>query len=200
MDQRQLSLQDAPFLFLSSHPNEYFKKASKKFNHPGMPEDDTIFKNTFLSQKNVDYINNKIKKQVYEKSCNKYIIPDQKYEHMFLVMNQIYDSYATHINAHKREELKMLNDVTIDFCSKTIIDEITHKFRHLKMIYAKPTVMPDPINSSIKGTKSVASRLNFDDEEYDYNKQIKDIDVYSRSIMVNDETIENFCGKNPFRY
>lgn len=197
MDKQQLDIRQAPFLFLSSHPNDYFKKMSKQLKHPGKPDDDAVFRNTFLSEANVNYINNQIKKRVYETSCNKYIIPDQKYEHMYLVMNQIYDSYATHINAYKKEEINILNDVTIDFCSKTIVDEINHKYKYLKFVYAKPTTMPDPINCSIKGTKSHASRLNFDEEPYDYGKEIKDIDVYSRSIMIQDDTIENFCGRNP---
>jgi hypothetical protein len=197
MDDQQLNIRQAPFLFLSSHPNDYFRKAAEQLRHPGTPEDHVIFRNTFLSEPNVAYINNKIKKQVYEKSCNKYIIPDQKYEHMFLVMKQIYDSYATHINAYKREELKMLNDVTIDFCSKAIVEEITHKYRYLKFVYAKPTTMPDPINTSIKGTRSYATDLNLDEEPYDYTKEIKDVDVYSRTITMDETKVDNFCGRNP---
>lgn len=200
MDTDHLSLRDAPFLFLSNHPKDYFKKMSADLNHPGKLGDDTLFRNTFISQENVAYVNNKIKRKVYENSCNKYIIPDQNYQHMLLIMSQIYDDYATHINDKKKEELNMLNEITIDFCSKTIVAEITHKLRYLKKVYSKPTAMPDPINTSIKGTRSFAPSFDLNEESYDFRKQIKDVDVYSRSISNLNTSVEDFCGRSPHFY
>lgn len=193
----QFDIRKAPFLYLQEHPNDYFRKVSKQINHSDKPYDDKVFRNTFLCASNMSYVNNQIKKKVYAQTINKYIIPDQKYEHMYLVMNNIYDSYATHMSTYKKEELDMLNNVTIDFCTETIIDEITHKYKYLKRLYSPPTTMPDPENCSVRGTKSYATQMSYKFTPYDVTKKIKDKDVYSRSIMVSDHNIEDFCGHNP---
>lgn len=191
-----IDITQAPFLFLNHHPSDYFSTLSKQLNVPGKVGDDLKFRNFYMGDRNVAYINNQIQKQVYKNSCHKYIIGDQKYEHLYLVMEQIYDNNARHINAYKKEELAMLNKLVIDLCSNVAIEEITHRYKSLQSRLAKPTVMPDPVNCSTKGTKSHASRLSFkhDKEGFNVEKRIKDKDVYSRSIMVDDESIDKYCG------
>jgi len=192
-----IKIEQAPFLYLNDHPNDYFKTMSKKLDNPGKTGDDLLFRNTFMCDRNVAYINNQIKKLVYEHSCYKYIIRDQKFEHMYLVMDQIYDNHARHINKYKKEELVMLNKIVIDFCSNVAIEEITHRFKSLQSRLAKPTTLPDPVNCSTKGTKSYAPTLSitYDKEGFDFNKGVTNKDVYSRTIMINDDSIDNYCGK-----
>ncbi len=189
MNPGQLTIDQAPFLFLSSHPDDYFRKLSKGNTSNN---DDQIFKTAFLSTQNMAYINNGIKRKVYENTIDKYIVPDQKVEHLHLVMEQIYDKNP--VKNHDKNDINKLNNITIDFCSKTIIKEINHKVKYLKIFYAKPTTMPEPVNCSIKGLKTTTSRISFDQQPFDVNKKIKNVDVYSRTILVDDEGIEKYCN------
>lgn len=192
----QVDITQAPFLYLNDHPKNYFGALSQALKHPGKAGDDLEFRNFFMGDRNVAFINNQIMKQVYKQSCHKYIIRAQKYEHLYLVMDQIYENWARHINAYKREELNMLNKLVIDFCAKVAIEEITHRYKSLRSRLAKPSVMPDPVNCSTKGTKSYAASMSVthDKEGFDVNKRIKNKDVYSRTMMVNDEGIDKYCG------
>lgn len=192
----QIDITQAPFLYLNDHPGDYFRKLSSKLDHPGKAGDDLAFRNFYMGDRNVAYINNQIQKKVYQTSCHKYIIGEQKYEHLYLVMDQIYDNYARHINAYKKEELAMLNKLVIDMCADVAIEEITHRYKSLRSRLAKPGVMPDPVNCSTKGTKSYAAQMSVshDKEGFDIDKRIKNKDVYSRTMMMDDSRTTKYCG------
>ena len=189
MNQGQLNIEQAPFLFLSNHPNDYFRKLSNAKKSSTIELDQTIIKDTFLSFKNFSYINNEIKRKVYESTVEKYIVLDQTYEHVHLIMIKIYNENS-HIS-----DINILNKLTIDFCSKTIVKEIKHKQKYLKLIYSKPTTMPEPENCSLRGRKTVSSRLESKQQPYNFNLNKKNVDVYSRTLIVDEA--DKYCGFNP---
>lgn len=192
----EIDVTKAPFLYLNVHPNGYFDSISKQLKD-NSKYDDWVFRNTFMCDKNMKYINNQIKKQVYENSCYKYIIVDQKFEHMYTIMADIYDSYARHIKSYKQEELEMLNQLVINFCAKVAIENITHRYRSLKSRLSVPKPLPAPVSCSTKGVKSCAPLFtpSRDKEGFNINNPRVDKDVYSRSIMVSDEGIDKYCGQ-----
>lgn len=191
----EIDVTKAPFLYLNVHPSNYFDSLSKQLSSNGK-YDDWVFRNTFMCERNVRYINNQIKKQVYNNSCYKYIISDQKFEHLYIIMAEVYDHFARHIKTYKREELENLNQIVIDFCAKVAVESITHRYKSLRSRMSQPVPLPAPKNCSIKGTKSYAPLFTESTTcvEEDFNSS-NNPEVYSRSIMVNSDGIDKYCGK-----
>ena len=191
-----IDVTQAAFLYLNVHPNNYYEQINHEISRPNKKYCDLDFRNVFMGRENVDWINNQIKKEVYENSCYKYIIPDQKFEHLYLVMDGIYEKYAKHFKIYKQRELDMLNDLVIKSCAQVAVENITHRYKSLQTRMSVPKPLPDPVNCSTKGTKSetpvISEKLH--SEGFNVNKRIKDKDVYSRSIMVDDEGINKYCG------
>ena len=121
-----IDIHKAPFLFLQDHPSGLNRSVAKalKADTTNTGCDWDIMKNTFFSQNNMNYVNNEIKRSVYNSSCEKFIIRDQKFEHVYKLMEGIWDQHAQHLPNDKRKQMKILNDYTIKFSTETILEVI----------------------------------------------------------------------------
>lgn len=182
-------IQKAPFLFLQNHPQDFntpMKRVLSKGKTIGC--DDQIMQNTFFSQLNIDYINNRVMKTVYNNSCEKFIIRKQKSEHLYQIMESIWEDHAQHMSTGQKEQIMILNNLVIDFCVDTILEEIKTRTLYLRDKFAKPMTLPDPINDSIAGTKSYAPQLSNGFDNYDIYSRTDDVDnVYNRKAMPNED-------------
>lgn len=183
------NIQKAPFLYLSVHPKDFHGpmiKALKK-GRTTNPCDMDIFKNTFYSDTNMEYIQEMIKESVKKKSCGKYIIRRQKYQHLLHVMESIFDEHAQHLNTYKKEQMAILDKMVIDFCSDTIYEEINTRQLYLRDKYAKPTTLPEPINDSVAGTKAFTPSLSITHDNFDIYTPSNADTVYNRKVVLNPE-------------
>jgi hypothetical protein len=183
-------IQKSPFLFLNDHPLDYYKPISNIINNSTKENicDETVFYNTFMSEINMEYINLTIKKTVYNNSCNKYIITDQKREHIIQIMKGIYNDYAQHYKFKQKEQFKLLNKLVIDYCVQTILNEIDSRFLYMRDKFSSLEPLPPPINTSTSGSKinlpfintsySVTNNLLLPKEN---NKTLEDI--YNNSVI-----------------
>ena len=190
MDNNYMSdIQKAPFLFLQNHPQDFntpMRKVLKKGKTVGC--DDQVMRNTFFSQMNIDYINNRIMKTVYNNSCEKFIIRKQKPEHLFQVMESIWEDHAQHLNTQQKEQIAVLDKLGVDLCVDTILEEIQSRTLYLRDKFAAPVTLPDPINDSTAGTKSYAPTLSLNYDDYDiYSRKDTTDNVYNRRVMPDDE-------------
>jgi hypothetical protein len=199
-------IQKTPFLFLQYHPDEYFETISKQTN--AKPKSDKYkcyvdrFKNTFFSESNITYIQKAIAKNVYErKSCEKYIISEQKHEHLVLIMQSIYDNYAQNIQYNKKEQFQLLNKMVVDYCSDEIVKALKIRMTYLSDKFSKPKVMPDPISTTVTGSKSFLPLMS---NKYDLKffepsqTPLSSIDmdsVYNQKIIPDKEL---YNGMSPF--
>jgi len=157
MESKYLSdIQKSPFLFLQDHPWDYFKPISNTLNNSNSGQicDEETFYRTFMSEMNRDYINLMIKKTIYNNSCDKYIVRDQKREHLEQIMKGLYNDYAQHLPFNQKEQFTTLNKLVIDYCVKTILTEIDVRFKYISFSSQPLTPLPTPVNTSIKGSKS----------------------------------------------
>jgi len=157
MESNYLSdIQKSPFLFLQDHPWDYFKPISKTLNDStsGKICDEETFYRTFMSEINRDYINLIIKKTVYNNSCDNYIVRDQKREHLEQIMKGLYNDYAQHLPFNQKEQFATLNKLVIDYCVKTILNEIDSRFKYMRDKFSPLEPLPTPINTSVTGSKS----------------------------------------------
>jgi len=164
-------IQKAPFLYLNAHPSDFHaamkRTLDKTSNKQSKPCDEYIFKNTFFSAMNVEIINNRIKKTVYNNTCNKYIVPNQKHEHLFQIMDYIFGEYSQNLDRGQKEQMEILDRMVVDFAVDLIIEEIKTRSKYLRDKFSKPRTLPDPINTSSSGTKTFAPLLSTKYDDYD---------------------------------
>lgn len=187
-------LQKAPFLYLSDHPYDFHKpmtkalksstsKTSKLYN----PCNIDVFRNTFFSDANMGYIQEMIKSVVSKKSCGKYKIGNQKYQHLYQIMEGIYEEHAQHLQGHQKEQMMILDKMTIDFCVETVLEEIGFRQSYLRDKYAKPTTLPEPINDSVAGTKAYTPTLSIGHDDYDIYTPKQTNNIYNKKVVLNPE-------------
>ena len=149
-------IQKAPFLFLNDHPWDYFNPISNVIDKGSSKQicDDETFHRTFLSELNIQYINLAIKKTIYNNTCDKYIVGDQRREHIIQIMNGIYNDYAQHLPFNQKEQFNTLNKLVIDYCVKTIITELDTRYKYMRDKFSPLELLPSPVNTSKTGSKS----------------------------------------------
>ena len=157
-------IQKSPFLFLKDHPWDYFNPISNVLNtskNGNLCDEDTFYR-TFMSESNIQYINYMIKKTVYNNSCDKYIVTDQKREHLQQIMKGLYSDYAQHLPFNQKEQFGILNKIIIDYCVKTILSELDVRFKYIRDKNTPLEPLPPPINTSTSGSKSFLPSLTYD--------------------------------------
>jgi hypothetical protein len=156
-------IQKNPFLFLKDHPWDYFTPIANVLNtsKSGNLCDDETFLRTFMSQLNIEYINNMIKKTVYNSSCDKYIIRDQNQDHLQQIMKGIYNVNAQHLPFNQKEQFDILNNLVIEHCVKNILSEINVRFKFIQYQNTPLQPLPQPINTSTTGKKSFLPSLTY---------------------------------------
>jgi len=163
MESNYLSdVQKSPFLFLQDHPWDYFKPISNTLNNStsGQLCDEETFYRTFMSEINRNYINLMIRKTIYNNSCDKYIVRDQKREHLEQIMKGLYNDYAQHLPFNQKEQFATLNKLVIDYCVKTILTEIDIRFKYMRDKFSPLKPLPSPVNTSTVGSKSFLPTLS----------------------------------------
>lgn len=156
-------IQKNPFLFLKDHPWDYFTPIANVLNTSKNENlcDDETFLRTFMSQLNIEYINNMIKKNVYNSSCDKYIIRDQNEDHLRQIMKGIYNYNAQHLPFNQKEQFNILNNIVIEHCVKNILSEINVRFKFIQYQNTPLQPLPQPINTSSTGKKSFSPSLTY---------------------------------------
>jgi hypothetical protein len=190
MDNKYLAdIQKAPFLFLQNHPSDFNTPLKKVLNKGRTTEcDSQVMKNTFFSQTNINYINNMIKKTVYNNSCEKYIIRNQKREHLYAIMESIWEEHAQHLSIGQREQITVLDKLVTDFCVETILEEIGTRNLYLRDKFSAPVTLPEPIRDSNTGSKSYAPILQVGYDDFDiYSVKSTADDIYNRRVVNNPE-------------
>ena len=156
-------IQKSPFLFLKDHPWDYFNPISNVLNtskNGNFCDEDTFYR-TFMSESNIQYINYMIKKTVYNNSCDRYIVTDQKREHLQQIMKGLYSDYAQHLPFNQKEQFSILNKIIIDYCVKTILTELDVRFKYIRDKNTPLEPLPPPINTSTSGSKSFLPSLTY---------------------------------------
>lgn len=108
----------------------------------------------FFSNKNLDIVQDAIRRLVYEKSCKKHLIDRQSDTELRIIMRSIYIQEGRHSQHDVIAEVKRLNTLVLDYAVPKIIQEISMYVTRYKQDIDK---MPEPMSRgefvSSKGTK-----------------------------------------------
>ena len=110
----------------------------------------------FFSSKNVEVLQNAIRKSVYDKSGPKqYVIDNQSTDELQIIMRAYFLQYAKNLPFNVPGQVSELNDHVIDWSTRHILSAVQGYHGYLKDISNMPTQMDRPVLVSSAGTKSL---------------------------------------------
>jgi hypothetical protein len=114
---------------------------------------------TFFGPENTRIIQNEIKNEIYNRSGNKrWVIDDQSVDELQIVMRSIFLQYSKNLDNNIPGQIKVLNDLVIEWCVPRILSEIGMYQYYLNDISKLPVPMSHPASQSSAGTKSLPFR------------------------------------------
>jgi hypothetical protein len=109
----------------------------------------------FFSPENIRIVQNSIRRAVYNKSKNKYIIDDQSVDELKIIMRAMYYQYARNLDTAIAEQVDDLNMKVIDWSVPHILSAVDHYYYYINDISHMPVPMQQPQNISRAGTKTM---------------------------------------------
>lgn len=108
----------------------------------------------YFSQKNIDNIQNAIRRNVYEISKGKYLIARQSEQELENIMRYTYIEHSLNSMENITQQIKKLNDMVISEAVRKILPNIRFHQYYLNDKFSERTLMDIPKNTSTYGTKT----------------------------------------------
>jgi hypothetical protein len=109
----------------------------------------------FFSQRNVQMIQNLIRRDVYQKSQPKgYIIDDQSVDELKIIMRALYLQYSKNLPHDITGQVADLNQRVADWSVPHILSAVDHYQYYLKDIQSLPVPLARSVHMSRAGTKT----------------------------------------------
>lgn len=86
----------------------------------------------FFSKENIVIIQNGIRAGVYNMSDGKYVIDNQDNEQLQIIMRGMFLEYSKNMPTNITEQIKILNDKVISYCSHKVYEEAKGYLTYLK--------------------------------------------------------------------
>jgi len=114
----------------------------------------TPLNQAFFSPANVEIIQNKLRREVYERSKGEFLIDRQSVDELLIVMRAMYLQYGKNQPDHIKEQITELNQIVADWCVPKIVAECSMHKTYLHDIQNLPVPLSQPVLLTQKGTKT----------------------------------------------
>jgi hypothetical protein len=114
----------------------------------------TPMNQAYFSPANVQIVQNKIRKAVFDRSRGEFVIDNQSVDELMIVMRAMYLQYSKNLPNQIPEQIAELNDMVVDWCAPKILAECSMHKTYLHDIQNLPVPLQQPMMMSMKGTKS----------------------------------------------
>lgn len=138
--------------FILFQENSSIKDSKHKARIPFMTE--SKLAKLYFSTKNIDLLQEKIKKVVRIAMKNKINIDRQSDDELLIVMRSIYLQYGQNCNSNLIEQVRALNDHVVKYCAKNITTNISMYLKYLADMKNTSRVMPYAQSTNIAGDKN----------------------------------------------
>lgn len=119
----------------------------------GIQEESTL-SHLFFSQKNINNLQNLIRKRVYDASQQKYVIDNQNQDELLLIMRYIYLQYAINQNIDFKNQIMCLNENVVENVLPNILSAVELYQKYMQDASQPYYTMDRPLFESVTGTKS----------------------------------------------
>jgi hypothetical protein len=153
-------IQNAPFVLLSDHPDQYYEQVNNeiKKGFKNLEKSDVeasfLIKDTFFSARNINLIQKWLINDVKKKT--KVLIPYQKTEHIIPVMNIIYNNEGRNLPFALKEQIYELDKYVVKYLSDTVIPELQARTKYFEALET-PGYIDRPTFMGAKGQRSLPS-------------------------------------------
>jgi hypothetical protein len=110
----------------------------------------------FFSPANVIIVQNKIRREVYDRSGGEFLIDPQSADELMIVMRAMYLQYGKNQPTNITGQIAELNQLVADWCVPKIIAECSMHKTYLRDIQNLPVPLEHPIMITKTGSKSAA--------------------------------------------
>lgn len=116
----------------------------------------TPLNQTLFSPANVQILQNKIRREVYDRSKGEFLIDEQSVDELLTVMRAMYLQYGKNQPCNIREQIEELNKIVADWVVPRIVSECSMHKTYLYDIQHMPVPLAQPILETRAGTKSAS--------------------------------------------
>jgi len=146
---------DAAGFLYPTQTEENFAGDMLRGNHEHNPVADSFF-----TRKNVQRIQQAIRKSVFDASGpKKYVIDAQDVDELKMVMRSMYLQYSKNLPFNVEGQIQELNEMVIKWSAPRILSEIEAYQYYLNDISHLPVPLPQPMHMSSAGSKSLPFKL-----------------------------------------
>jgi hypothetical protein len=114
----------------------------------------TPLNQAYFSPANVQIVQNRLRREVYERSAGKYLIDEQSVDELLIVMRAMYLQYGRNHPDDIPGQIDELNRIVADWSVPKIIAECSMHETYLYDIQHMPVPLQQPVKLTNKGTKS----------------------------------------------
>jgi hypothetical protein len=114
----------------------------------------TPLNRAYFSPANVQIIQNKLRKEVYDRSNGEFLIDLQSVDELMIVMRAMYLQYCKNLPNRIPEQIAELNQMVAEWCVPKILAECSMHHTYLRDIQNLPVPMAHPVMMTMAGSKS----------------------------------------------
>jgi len=108
----------------------------------------------YFSPANIQIIQNKIRREVYDRSKGEYLIDPQSVDELLIVMRAQYFQYGRNLDNNIPEQIAALNSLVADWAVPKILAECSMHSYYLRDIQSLPVPLMHPVMMTTVGSKS----------------------------------------------
>ena len=116
----------------------------------------TPLNQTFFSPANVQIIQNRLRREVYERSKGEFLIDEQSVDELMTIMRAMYLQYGKNQPTNIRGQIDDLNTLVVNWAVPRIVSECSMHKTYLHDIQHMPVPLAQPVLESRAGTKSAS--------------------------------------------
>jgi hypothetical protein len=113
-----------------------------------------LLNSTFFSAANVQIVQNKLRRDVYDRSHGEFLIDEQSVDELMIVMRSMYLQYGKNQPTDIAGQIVELNQLVVEWCVPKILAECSMHKTYLHDIQNLPVPLAHPVLLTRTGTKS----------------------------------------------
>ena len=116
----------------------------------------TPLNQAYFSPGNVKIVQNKIRKEVYDRSKREFLVDEQSVDELLIIMRAMYLQYGKNLPNNIPDQIAELNQLVADWCVPKILAECSMHKTYLHDLQNLPVPLAHPIMLTKTGSKSAS--------------------------------------------
>ncbi len=118
--------------------------------------EETPLSDTFFGTRNINYLQKRIKDEVYRRSgAKQWVIDEQDVNELKIIMRSMFLQYARNLPTDIEGQIEELNNIVVEWAVPRIMSAVQHHLYYLNDIDKMPVPMARPVLLTRAGTKSL---------------------------------------------